>query len=381
MSVTRAERNGLRTWIEVRRSALARNLRAFRRLLPRGCRIMGVAKSNAYGHGLYDLVPVWEELGVDAIGVDSIVEAVTLRRKGVRRPILVLGYTLPDRFPDAVGGGIALTVSHFENLRALRAFPGASRIPIHLKMDTGMHRQGFLPGQVPELLRVLTARPGRFAVEGLYTHFAAAKDPERTATTLEQIAAFESAAAAFAAAGLHPARHASATAGALNYPQARYDMVRLGIGLMGLWPSVATGRAWTGRLDLEPALSWRTLVAETKRLPAGACIGYEFTETLARDSVIGICPIGYWHGFPPRLSGVGEVLARGRRVKVLGRVSMDMIAVDLTDVPGARIGDVVTVIGRDRDEAIGAYDVAGKAGITPYELLTRLNPLIQKFYV
>jgi len=379
MSVTIAERNGLRTWIEISRPALARNLRVFRRLLPPGCRIMAVAKSNAYGHGLYDLVPVLEELGIDAVGVDSIVEAVTLRRKGVRKPILVMGFTLPSRFEDAVRNDIAITISNIENLRALASAAGGRRIKIHIKVDTGMNRQGFLPDQLPGLLSFLKRRAGRFAIEGLYTHFAAAKDPCRTDSTEEQIAAFEAAAVAFAGEGFHPVKHACATAGVFNYPGAHYDMARIGIGIMGYWPSPKTQAAWESRITLRPALSWRTIISETKLLPKGAAVGYEFSERVARPSTIGICPVGYWHGYPWALSGRGRVLVRGRKVKVLGRISMDMTVIDLTDVPGAKIGDVVTLIGRDRGEAVPADETAALAGTTVYEFLTRLNPLIKKF--
>ncbi|MHB8094372.1 MAG: alanine racemase [Candidatus Aminicenantales bacterium] len=379
MSVTAAERNGLRTWIEISRPALAHNLRVFRRLLPPGCRIMAVAKSNAYGHGLYDLVPVLEELGIDAVGVDSIVEAVTLRRKGVRKPILVMGFTLPSRFEDAVRNDVAITISNIENLRALASAADGRRIKIHIKVDTGMNRQGFLPDQLPELLRFLKKRSGRFAIEGLYTHFAAAKDPRRTDSTEEQIAAFEAAADAFAKEGFKPIKHACATAGVFNYPGAHYDMARIGIGIMGYWPSPKTKAALEDRIALRPALSWRTIVSETKLLPKGAAVGYEFSERVARPSKIGICPVGYWHGYPWSLSGRGRVLVRGHKVKVLGRISMDMTVVDLTDVPGAKIGDVVTLIGSDRGETIPADETAALAGTTVYEFLTRLNPLIRKF--
>jgi alanine racemase len=381
MSVSPSERNGLRTWVEISRSALAHNLRVFRRVLPPGCRIMAVAKSNAYGHGLYDLVPLLEELGIDAVGVDSIVEAVTLRRKGVRKPILVMGFTLPSRFGDAARNGVAITVSSFESLRALAASEDGRKIKIHIKVDTGMHRQGFLPAQVPEVLRFLKTRPGRFAVEGLYTHFAAAKNPGGTTSTRRQIAEFEAAAVAFAREGFRPVRHACATAGVLNFPGAQYDMARIGIGLMGYWPSPETRRAWEGRISIRPVLTWRTLIAETKLLPAGASLGYDFTERLTRDSKIGICPIGYWHGYPLALSGKGRALVRGQNVKVLGRVSMDMTVVDLTDAPGAKAGDVVTLIGRDRSATIDADATARLAGTTVYEFLTRLNPLLRKIPV
>jgi len=376
----RVDRRGLRTWIEVSRGALARNLQVFRCRLPPGCRIMAICKSNAYGHGLYDLAPVLEELGVDWIGVDSIVEAVALREKGIRSPLLVLGYTLSSRFDEAARHRVSLTISSLESLRALRSFRGRRGLRIHLKIDTGMHRQGFLPLQWPLVLKLLPKKSRPFEVEGIYTHFASAKNPGERAYTDRQIKEFESAVTFFQAAGYRPILHANATAGALNYPEAHFGLVRIGVGLMGLWPSHQTKKAWEEEVHLEPALSWRTLVSEVKTLTRGMGIGYDLTERLKRDSIVGVCPIGYWHGFPRSLSRVAEVLIRGRRAKVLGTVSMDMIVVNLTDIPGARVGDVVTVIGRDGKEEITVYEIARRAGASHYELLTRLNPLIQKFY-
>lgn len=378
--IRRSDRQGLRTWIEVDRSALAHNLRLLRRRLAPDCRIMAICKSNAYGHGLYDLAPVLEKLGVDWIGVDSIVEAVTLREKGIRRPLLVLGYTLPIRFEQAVRHGVSLTISSLENLRALARFRGRRRLRIHLKLDTGMHRQGLLRPQWTSASELLKKNLSRVELEGLYTHFAAAKDPAHRRYTEGQIRQFEEASSLFREAGFTPLRHAGATAGALNFPEARYDLVRIGIGLMGLWPSSETRLAWEKTLRLRPALSWRTLISETKELSKGAGIGYDLTERLRRASRVGVCPIGYWHGFPRSLARVAEVLVRGRRANILGTVSMDMIVIDLTDIPGARVGDVATVIGRDGDEEMTACEVARRAGLSHYELLTRLNPLIQKFY-
>jgi alanine racemase len=374
------DRRGLRTWIEVSRKALEHNLAVFRRLISPQCLIMAVCKSNAYGHGLYDLAPVVQEIGVDWFGVDSIVEAVTLREKGIRKPILVLGYTLPSRYGEAVEHRISLTLSSLESLRALRRFRDSGRIRVHIKIDTGMHRQGLLPSQWGSAVDLLRKSPRGIALEGIYTHFAVAKDPEERDYTDHQIEEFEKALRLFIGAGYHPIRHAGATAGLLNFPEARYDLVRIGIGLMGLWPSAQTRKAWQSIIDLRPALVWRTLISEVKALSRGMGIGYDLTETLSRDSIVGICPIGYWHGFPRSLSGGGEVLVRGRRAKVLGAVSMDMIVVDLTEIRGASVGDQVTVIGCDAREEITAYDVSRKAGVSHYELLTRLNPLIQKFY-
>lgn len=370
-----------RTWIEVDRRALEHNLLSFRRRLPPGCFVMAVAKSNAYGHGLYDFAPAIEAMAVDWFGVDSIVEAVTLRKIGIRKPILVLGYTLPDRFEEARAHEISLTISNLDNLRALASSPCSRKMRTHLKLDTGMHRQGFLPEEIPGLIQYIKKYPRRWVIEGVYTHFASAKDPARREDTNRQIKEFERAIGLFRRAGLHSLRHASATAGVLNYPEAHYDMVRIGIGILGLWPSAQTRRAWEKEIQLRPALSWKTIVSETKRVKKGARIGYDFTEALTRDSLIGVCPIGYWHGFPRSLSRVGEVLIRGRRAKILGSVSMDMIVVDLSDIQGTGVGDIVTIIGRDGNEEITAYELASRARVSHYELLTRINPLIQKFYI
>jgi alanine racemase len=375
------EKNMVRTWIEVDKRALENNYRLFRSLLPASCRLMAVAKSNAYGHGLYDNAPVMERLGIDWLGVDSIVEAVALREIGIQKPLLVLGYTLPARFKEAAKHNISLTVSSFECLHALQNLRYPDKIKVHLKIDTGLHRQGFFPDQVPRAIRILQKNLGHLEVEGVYTHFAKAKDPQDRAYTLGQIEKFQNALIAFRNAGFAPIRHACATAGMFIHPEALFDMARIGIGLMGLWPSLEMKAVLEKTHRLKPALSWRTIISEIKHLPEGNGVSYELTEILRRDSKVGVCPIGYWHGFPKSLSSVGEVLIHGRRARVLGLVTMDMIVVDLTDIPMAAVGDEVTLIGRDNKDEITAYEMAEKAGVSYYELLTRLNPLIQKYYL
>jgi alanine racemase len=273
-----------------------------------------------------------------------------------------------------------LTISTFENLEALARSGLAGRVKIHLKIDTGLHRQGFLPGQIPRLIEALGPGGRAFEIEGVYTHFAHAKDPEDTSYTRMQIEAFAGAAAAVEAAGIRPLRHACGTAGTLLHPEAHFDMVRIGIGLAGLWPSLKMRPAMERRFKLRPILSWRSVVSEVKALPRGAGIGYDLTERLDRDSLVGVCPVGYWHGFPRSLSNRGEVLVRGRRARVLGSVNMDMVVIDLTDCPAAAVGDTVTLVGRDGTDEIAAYEAAARAGQSHYEFLTRLNPLIQKSY-
>ncbi|MES2953308.1 MAG: alanine racemase [Patescibacteria group bacterium] len=370
-------KHGLRTWIEIDTKALANNYRLFKKHVGKGPLVMAIAKSNAYGHYLVEYAKEMEMLGADWIGVDSLVEGLTLRKEGITVPILVLGYTLPEKFEEAAESDISLAVSSFESLSALQK--RKLNLKIHIKVDTGMHRQGFLPEQIPKLLREIAHLPTSVVLEGVFTHLAA-KDPSIMRSNKEQIRVFETVREQFVAAGHAPLFHAAATWGTLVYPDAHYDMVRLGIGLFGYFPSGATKREFEKRLPLRPALSWKTVLSEIKQLPEGGGIGYDLTEELPPGAKIGICPIGYWHGYPRALSSVGFVLVCGKRARVLGRVSMDMIAVDLSLVPKAKTGDEVVLIGRQGKETIDALEVASWMGASHYELLTRINPLIKRIY-
>ena len=339
---------------------------------------MAVVKSNAYGHGLFDFARAVEKLGVDMLAVDSVIEAFALRKYGVKKPMLVLGFTLKEHFSKAASQNISITVSNFEHLRALLKLKTMPHI--HIKIDTGMHRQGFLPEDVPAVIRFLKQKFPRVNVEGLYSHLAGAKNPKDTSGTKKQIAEFEKVRALFFEAGFKPACHLAATSGTIAYPKTHYDMVRIGIGLYGMWPSDALKKYYGKRIKFSPVLSWKTMVSEIKDLPRGSKIGYNGTTTLTRDSWVAVCPIGYWHGYPRTLSHKAEVSIHGKRVPVLGTVSMDMIVIDVTRVPHARIGDAVTLIGREKNVEVTADELAELAGTVNYEIVTRLNPLIQKIY-
>jgi len=366
----RAQALGVRTWIEIDRRALRSNLAEFsRRARPAG--IMAVVKSNAYGHGLSLVARLLarqtfrgEKFG-GWFGVDSIVEALRLRRDGIKNSILVFGYTLSARFSDAVRGGITLTISSFEGLAALRR--ARLRPAFHLKLDTGMHRQGFPEHEIPKLAALLAH--WRLRPDGAYSHYAF---PENARDSRMQRGCLERCIRELARAGIHPRIvHMSATGGVWERRD-RYPMVRIGFGLFGYL------RRPVAKNPLQPVLTWKTVVSEVKRVKRGERIGYDFTEQFRRDSVIAILPIGYWHGFDRGLSGVGEVLVRGKRAKVMGRVSMDMTAVDVTNIRGVAIGDEAVLIGRQGSEFVGADEIAEKIRTTAYEVLTRINPLIRR---
>lgn len=345
---------------------------------------MAVVKSNAYGHGLVDFSREMERLGADWLGVDSMTEARALRRDGIMLPILVLGYTMPELFSEAAENNISLTVSSFDTVRYIVLQQKFEKpLNVHIKVDTGMHRQGFLAQDLSSLTpKLLNFQASQLIVEGLYTHFANAKNPAFPKDTRDQIAEFEKWITAFKKAGLKPIVHASATAGTMLFPKTHYDMVRIGIGLYGLWPAREARGFLKDKISLRPALEWKSIVSEIKKLPKDACVGYDYAETLQRESTIAIVPVGYWHGLPRALSSIGRVLVRGKACKIVGRVSMDMLTVDVTDVRDLRVGDEVVIIGRNQTSPASAEGIVALVyGGSWYEVVTCLNPLIKRTYI
>lgn len=366
---------GLRTWIEIDTKKAERNFKNIKKLLGKDTLFGAVTKSNAYGHGLVGYSQMMQKFGADWILVDSIMEAKTLRREGIKTKLLVLGYTLPENFDLARKLKTSLTISTSEGLEAVKK----REIKVHLKFDTGMGRQGFLKEGLPKIFKLI--KKNSVIIEGVSTHFAKAKVPSRRMETDKQIEVFREIINEFKKRGLNPITHAGATSGAIAYPDAHFDMVRVGIGIYGLWPEGAVKKAYQRKLQLEPVLSWKTIVSEVKKLPKGHGIGYDLTYKLKRDSTMAVLPIGYWHGYLRAFSNKSSVLIKGKRAKLLGRVSMGMITVDVTDIKGVRVGDEVVLIGQQGKEEITAEELADLAGTINYEIVTRINPMSKKFYV
>jgi len=372
------EHIGLRTWIEINVKAIRANYKTFRKLVPEGVQIIGVVKSNAYGHNMVQFAAELEKLDIDMLAVDSLVEGLALRKSGIKTPILVLGYTLPEMCTKAVRKNIHLTISSIDGLRVFLKFPTVARIPIHLKGDTGMHRQGFMLSEVETVIKVLLN--SKVQVEGLYTHFASAKDLSNRAFTDGQIDELATWRTALYAIGFSPLVHAGATGGTLGFPNAHFDTVRVGAGLYGFWTEDEVKCVFKGALHLKPVLTWKTIISEVKEIPAWSGVGYDLTHMTKNVTRIAVCPVGYWHGYPRSLSNNAEVIVRGARAKVLGRISMDMIVIDITNIPNLKVGDKVVLIGRSGKEEITANELAKLAGTSAYEILTRLNPLMKRIY-
>ncbi len=371
----------MRTWVELNAQAARKNYNVFRSFIAPRVKLWAVVKSNAYGHGLFAWSSLLQGFGIDGFCVDSLVEALALRRVGIKKPLLVLGHTLPALLGEAREANVTVSVSNFNALQELARLKHPPLF--HVKVDTGMHRQGFYIEEIPKVIRaVQKARP---ELRGLFTHFASAKDINYPTYTEEQFRKFRKAIKMFEASGFRSLiKHCAATGGMMIDKRYHEDAVRVGIGMYGLYPSkeletqslFAPGK----RYALSPVLSWHALIGEIKNLKVGDYVGYDLTERVTRPTKMAILPIGYWHGFPRSLSGIGFALVNGRRAKVLGRVSMDLIVLDVTGI-GCRIGDRATLIGRDRGAEITAEGIAAQSGTTHYEFLTRLNPLMERIVV
>ncbi len=366
-----------RTWVEISKSALCYNLKIFRNFLPKKVKIMAVVKSNAYGHGLWQVSEILAKEDVDFFGVDTLPEALSLRKAGLKKPILVLGYILNTRLVEAFAHDISITVGSFEALKKVIAVLKKSsfQAKIHLKIETGFYRQGLLLKELSRVLKIIQKNQN-IIIEGVYTHFAASDKADFYDFTLNQIHEFQKAVALIKSYNFDPIIHCANTAAAILIPQSHFDMVRIGAGLYGISPVKISGKKYI------PVLSWKTVIAQIKKVKKNTAIGYDLIEKVHRDSLIAILPVGYWHGYHISLSRFGEVLIDGVRCKILGRVAMDMMVVDITDVKKPKIEKEVVLIGKQREEEISAKELASKLQYgNPREILTTINPLVPRILV
>lgn len=371
-----------KTWIEVSRGALRHNAAELARLIaPSG--LMAVVKANAYGHGLPEVATaLGRSRDVRWFGVDSLDEALRLRKSVSDKPVLVLGGVPSAGYATAVRTGFSLTVYETAQLRALDKVATARRpAKVHVKIETGTSRQGVTRENWTSFARALK-RCQHVTLEGMSTHYANIEDTLDPSYALSQLSQYNEALAAFAKVGLTPTlRHTAASAAAMLHVTTRMDLVRTGLSLYGLWPSRETESTVRQRgltLDLHPALTWKASVVQVKRLSAGTPVSYGLTEKVTRPSVVAVLPVGYYDGLPRSLSSVGAALVRGQRAKILGRVCMNMCVIDVTDIPGVKEGDEAILLGRQGSEVVSAEEFAAKAGTINYEIVARLNPLMER---
>lgn len=360
--------------IEIDAEALRANLRSLRTLVLEGARVAAVVKGNAYGHGLAQVVQALDE-EVDAFQIDDLEELKALRRL-TDRPALVLGYVPLSSVGEALSLGGELAVYDIARLDAIesagRSLGFAPRI--HLKIDALLGRQGVPPGDLDRFLAELKGRD--LDLVAAYAHFANIEDTTDLTHAQAQLEVFEAALARIREEWPQCGRHVSATSGLLTV-ESGSDLVRIGVGLYGLYPSVPLQRTH-GHLALRPAMRWVSHLAQVKTLPARHPVGYGLTFITPREMRIGIVPQGYSDGFDRGLSSCGEVLVGGVRCPVIGRVAMNMFAIDLSAVPEARAEDEVVILGAQGGERITAEEMAARLGTINYEVVTRVSPLLPR---
>ena len=364
------------TWAEIDLDTLSRNLGAIRRRIgPRP--ILAVVKANAYGHGAAEVARSLETEGVERFGVAIPEEGIELRRAGIRAPILVLGGFAPPQADLLLQHSLVPAIYRPDQVESLSS--AATRrgmtAPAHLKVDTGMGRLGVPVADVPAFLEVFRRAPS-IRLMGVFSHLAVADDPADPFTA-RQIDLFQEAIRALSAARLSPDEvHLANSAAIMDHPPAWLTLVRPGLVLYGYPPS-----AKVTPLPVHPVLSLKTRIIYIKEVPPGTTLGYGRTFEARRSTRVASLALGYDDGLPRLVSNRGHVLVRGRRAPVVGRVSMDVTTVDVTDVPGAALGDLVTIIGVCGHEALGADQVAAWAETISWEVLCGIGSRVPRVYV
>lgn len=375
----------LRTWVEIDKGALIHNIGQFKKLIKPRVKLMAVVKANAYGHGLVKTSKIVVKAGAKWLGVDSIDEALDLRKANVKTPILVLGYVPEFRLGEAVSNNIKLVCYNPETIEKLGilALTLKKVAHVHLKIETGTNRQGIEPKEIFKFIELIRQYPF-VRLEGILTHFANAEVPS-SPFTKKQAKTFKQAIKIFQNYKIHiPVKHTACTAAVIAFKDSLFDMVRVGIGLYGLWPSRAIENFIDKKhikFQLKPALSWKTKVAQVKFVKKDSPIGYGCTEKVAHDSKIAVLPVGYADGYDRKLSNIGNALIKGKRAKILGRVCMNMVMVDVTNIDDVELEDEVVLLGKQGAEEISAQDLAQELETINYEVVSRINPLIPRIYV
>lgn len=368
------------TRAEINLDNLEHNLHEIKRVTRAGASLCAVVKADAYGHGAVEVANTALSCGAKYLAVAILEEAVQLRKAGVKAPILILGFTPEEQFDRIVEYGITQTVFNLDSAKLLseKAVERGVKAKVHIKLDTGMSRIGFQAqmSSLPEIEEIFKL-PG-IEVEGIFTHFAKADEKDKTFSE-EQFKKFDAIVKALENRGFRiPIKHVANSAAIIDLPEMHLDMVRPGIILYGIYPSDEVKRE---KIDLKPVMSFKTRVSHVKKVPAGTPISYGGTFITQRESIIATLPVGYADGYSRLLSSKAEVLIRGRRAPLVGRICMDQCMVDVTDVPGVMPGDDVELFGEGKDGGVTADELARIVGTIPYEIVCGISKRVPRIYI
>lgn len=369
----------LRCYAEISLEAIGHNIREVKKRLPEGVKLLGVVKANAYGHGA---VPVasYLENQVDYFATATIEEAVELRENGISAPILILGYVSPSQYGDLVEYDITQTIDSYAQALALEkeAARQNRKAKAHLAVDTGMTRIGFQVTEHDADEAAKIADLPHIELEGMFTHFSCADQEDKTYCSM-QMEKYDKMTALLAERGVTiPLRHICNSAGIMEFDDHRFEMVRSGIITYGIYPSEEVKKE---RLDLIPALSWKSHVIHVKEVGPGIGVSYSATYVTEKPMTrIATVSAGYADGYPRALSNQGCVLIHGKKAPIIGRICMDQMMVDVTDIPDVQVEDVVTLVGTDGDETITIEEIANPAARFDYEMLCDISSRVTRVY-
>lgn len=370
-----------RAWAEINLDNIAHNVREIRRVTNKKAEIMGVVKADAYGHGVMEVARTLLNNGVTRLAVSMLDEAIQLRKNGIDVPILILSFTDPRRAEEIIENNVTQTVFSHDLANALSeaAVKQNKNIKIHIKIDTGMTRVGFMPGYsaVKNVLEI-GKLPG-IIIEGIFTHFASADEKDKS-FTLMQFERFMSICSELNRVGLYiPVKHAANSAAIIEFPEMHLDLVRPGIILYGLYPSEEVDKS---KIDLRPSMTLKANVTLVKDVEKGTCISYGRIFTTCRESKIATIPIGYADGYSRLLNRKAKVLINGELVPVVGKICMDQCMADVTDLEKeVSVGDEVVLFGKQGENEITIEDVASDIGTINYEVVCVIGKRIPRFYL
>ncbi len=374
-----------RTWAQINLDAIENNILQIKSLLKPGTLLCATVKADCYGHGYAFTTQAMSEAGADWFSVSNLAEALQLRRTGIGKPILILGYTPPDKARELVYNDISQAVYSSEYARALsvEAEKAGVSVNAHIKIDTGMSRIGFLyhdsidNSDVIREIAEVCSLPG-IHPEGVFTHFSCADTSDGELFTRIQYDLFCTAVRSLSQYGVEfEIRHCSNSAAILNFPEMNFDMVRAGLILYGHYPSENVRRS----IRLIPVMELKTVISMVKKIPAGTPVSYSGTFTSPDEMTVATVPIGYADGYPRRASNKMYMLVNGKKAPILGNVCMDQTVLDVTGIPGVKEGKQITVFGADNGSTLSVEEIAESAGLINYEILCGLSRRVPRVYI
>jgi len=366
--------------VKIHLESLKENFLQIRQYLSPATKILPIIKADAYGHGAIRVAQTLASLDIFGFGVTSIPEGVRLRDHDIHTPIIIMGPLLAHHIQDIIHYQFTPVISHPAILQQLLTeLPSHKQpFPIHLKVDTGLHRLGFEAEEALSLLSSLSPSASPVSIQGLLTHFADADNPDPSLTN-QQLQQFQTFTQLVQTQGIHvPIYHMANSAGILFHPQSHLGMVRPGIMLYGYTPG---HEITSSPIELQPVMYASTYIAHLRSLGPGEVVGYNALFRTRRLSQIAVLPIGYTHGFQRRLTGTGHVLIQGIPAPIIGKICMDMMMVDVTDIPHPTIGEEVMLLGKQGEKEITAQDYAMWLDTIPYEILCGIGGKADRTYI